>query len=237
MLADTIGSGLLIARSLKNAVPTNSPLRGIVRIKRRRLSLSLSLLRLRSERLQRLRIRNAVIGADHDALDHILVHDDGRIRSRGKLNRRCRHHWKDDVRRLRPRILLLLGDLHGEVHSLLRALKPFRARIFVNLIFADDLDAKRGQLVVAEVRLAIIFLNRDVRRINPAFEFDDDLRVWRLQRRQRRRSIGRDRIYRHSAIDVIEARKSVHSLPSSGTILNPSTHKNARRLLADASKK
>src|SRR3990167_6831329 len=68
--------------------------------------------------------RLSLVVADDDALDHTRSGDDRRIGAGGELNGRCRDQRIDDVRTLRPRTVLDLGDLHGEVHRRTSPIKP-----------------------------------------------------------------------------------------------------------------
>ena len=79
--------------------------------------------------------RRALVGAPDHALDDIAVLHDGRIGPRVELDGGLRDQREDDVRTLRPRILLFLCLLRGELHRLFGFVLPIRTGVFVDLVF------------------------------------------------------------------------------------------------------
>ena len=114
-----------------------------------------------SNRLAIRHLRRAVVGTDHDALDHVPVLHDGRIGAGRELDG-CRCHQREnDVRRLGPRKLLFLRHLHGEVHGLFCLFLPIGAGSLVNLVFTDD-------AVTHFIERFIVQIGRDIDRLDPA---------------------------------------------------------------------
>src|ERR1700722_2357341 len=70
---------------------------------------------------------NAIVVTDHHTLNNVPVLDNRRIGTGSKLDSRIGHEWEDDIRRLGPRELLLLGYLHGHIHGPLGLVLPFAA--------------------------------------------------------------------------------------------------------------
>ncbi len=88
------------------------------------------------------------IGTEHSPFDEIRTVDDCRIGPGLELDRGDRQQRELDVRRLGPREVLLLPNLHRHVEPLTVAAEPVLAALLVDLNIADDLLTDAGQHAV-----------------------------------------------------------------------------------------
>ena len=83
-------------------------------------------------------------------LDNLGAVQDGGVGTRVKLHRGNGDQRERDVRAARPRKVLLLLHLHGQVHGRLRALFPLHAGLLVTAVAFPDVVAQGFQLIVVK---------------------------------------------------------------------------------------
>jgi hypothetical protein len=95
-------------------------------------------------------LRDTIVLAEHLALDDAVAIHDRRIGACAELEGRNCHQRILDVRRALERIVLRLANLQGHVHGALGRFLPVGTGLLVDLVFALDIRADGGQLLLVQ---------------------------------------------------------------------------------------